>query len=180
LPFATRRFQRRVNSFLKRFRILYFAHQPYAGHVAAQTLAAQLGRPVFEKFFSFAIVRNPWDRQVSFYTYMLKETRHRLHQVVKQLGSFEAYIQWMCANPMRSQRDFIFAENGEQLVDFVARYERLDEDFTAICARIGISASLPKMNVSKVRPYQEYYSEKTRDLVQQAFAADAQLFHYNY
>ncbi len=66
------------------------------------------------------------------------------------------------------------------LVDFVGRFENLNADFETICARIGISASLPRINVSNVKPYQPYYNEETRELVRRTFDADIALFGYEF
>ena len=66
------------------------------------------------------------------------------------------------------------------MVDFIGRFERLADDFHLICSRIGVSASLPKENVSRVKPYQEYYSEETKELVRRTFEPDISLFKYDF
>jgi len=43
--------------------------------------------------------------------------------------------------------NWIADETGEMIIDFCGRYERLDEDFREICARIGIpDQKLPRLN----------------------------------
>ena len=74
----------------------------------------------------------------------------------------------------------IYSKDGELLVNFVGRYETLNEDFETICSHIGISTSLPTLNVSKTRPYQSYYNEDTRELVRQTFDTDVSFFEYSY
>ena len=110
---------------------------------------------------------------------MLKDKTHHQHELAKELGNFEEYIKWRCENEVRYQKDFIYSSNNELLVNFVGRYENLGTDFNLICSRIGISASLPKLNVSNYKPYQDYYTEKTRDLVRQAFEPDIKTFDYS-
>jgi hypothetical protein len=143
-------------------------------------LADRLGRDEFDSFFSFAIVRNPWDWQVSLYTYALADSRHRLHDFVKGLGSFDRYIHWRCDRVRTCQRDFVFSKEGEQLVNFLGRYENLQQDFDYICSRVGVSAPLPRLNASSRKPYQQYYDRVTADLVRKAFEPDIALFGYDF
>ena len=56
----------------------------------------------------------------------------------------------------------------------------MNEDFKTICDNIGINVTLPKLNVSNEIPYQEYYNNKTRDLVARAFEKDIELFEYQF
>jgi hypothetical protein len=111
---------------------------------------------------------------------MLKETSHFQHDYIRSLGSFEKYIKWRCFEEVRFQKDFVCSEAGDLLVNFVGRFENLDADFQIICSKIGISASLPRINVSNTKPYKEYYNDETRELVRQAFAPDITLFGYDF
>ena len=180
-PFALSSWQWKVHRALKKRRIPspFFEPHPFNSHIKASEIKNSLGEKNFKEYFSFAIVRNPWDWQVSLYRYMLKLETHHQHKLVKDLGSFEEYIKWRCENEVCYQKDFIY-ENNKLLVDFVGRYETLDSDFNAICSRIGISASLPKLNISNTQPYQTYYSENSKELIRKAFNPDIQTFNYEF
>ena len=180
LPFAQNKWQRRINPFLRKLKIGRLGRQPYESHITAAELVDKMGRDAFDAYFSFAIVRNPWDWQVSMYHYMLKEPRHMHHELAKGLGSFEKFVEWYATPGARCQKDFVYSHDGQQLVDFIGRFERLEADFQLICARLGVSASLPKLNVSNTRPYREFYTERTRKLVQQALEPDISLFGYEF
>ena len=179
-PFAMNKWQRGLGRVLSKFNISLATAQQYASHIRAFELIDEMGKDVFKSFFSFAIVRNPWDWQVSLYTYALKEPAHHQHDLIKNLGSFDKYIEWRVANEVRFQKDFIYSKDGEQLVDFIGRFERLEEDFQTICSRIGIAASLPKLNVSNEQSYQHYYTDRTMKLVKDAFEPDISIFGYTF
>lgn len=181
-PFSLSQWQWMAHKILKKtsFPSPFFDPHPFHDHIMASEIIDSLGRDKFNSFFSFAIVRNPWDWQVSLYKYMLKLKTHHQHELVKALGNFEEYIKWRCENEVRYQKDFIYSENNELLVNFVGRYENLDADFKQICSHIGISASLPKLNISNTKPYQDYYTEKTKDLVKRAFEPDIKTFEYSF
>jgi hypothetical protein len=156
-----------------------FNSSPYPIHITASQLIDKLGLVDFDSYFSFAIVRNPWDWQVSLYNYMLKNTAHHQHALVSSLGGFTAYIHWRSENGFALQRDFIY-NNNELLVDYVGRFESLNNDFQEITSRIGVQASLPKLNVSNSTPYHQFYTEETRDLVAKMFEPDIIQFGYKY
>jgi len=179
-PYATNNWRVNFHKIMQRAGLGSVPPPPYPPHLHAADLINDMGREKFDRYFSFAFVRNPWDWQVSLYTYTRKTPTHWQHDFIRQMDGFEAYIRWRCAEEVRFQKDFIYSENDELLVDYVGRYERLDDDFREICRRIGISAALPRINVSKEKPYQAYYTPETIELVRRTFAPDIDLFGYNF
>lgn len=181
-PVVMPRWQWWINWELKRRGLLpaRFDTQPCAPHATAAQMIAQLGAETFASHFSFAIVRNPWDWQVSLYKFVLKDTTHRQHELIKGLGSFSAYVRWRCSSAVVLQRDFVYAPDGRQLVSFIGRYENLAKDFATICSRIGVRVDLPHLNVSNTKPYREFYDAETRRLIAEAFRADIELFGYEF
>jgi hypothetical protein len=66
------------------------------------------------------------------------------------------------------------------MVDFIARYENLEEDWRVVCARLDIDVALPTRMRSHHQPYREYYSDETQALVAELYARDAELFGYGF
>jgi hypothetical protein len=153
---------------------------PYPPHIRAKDLAERMGRQHFDSYYSFAFVRNPWDWQVSQFTYMRKDPDQFRGTVGSSFQTFDDYIRWRCSHEVVLQRDFVFSETGEQLVDFVGKLENLESDFRIIEERLGISVKIPRINVSRSTPYQEYYTRKTVELVHRAFQPDIELFGYDF
>jgi len=180
MPYTGNRIQRSIYRILTKLGVDWFDPSPYPGHITAERLVKLMGKDDFDSFYSFAFVRNPFDWQVSLYNFALKNPKHFQHEFTKRLGSFSAYIRWRCAKEVRLQKDFIYSKNGELLVDFVGRYENLDDDFCTICDHIGISTRLPHLNVYKEKPYQLYYTPETNELVTKAFAEDFEIFGYKF
>ncbi len=79
-----------------------------------------------------------------------------------------------------TQTSCLVDENGKLLVDFVGKFENLDEDFRSICQKVGISARLPHINKSKRTDYRDYYDSETRDLTAQLYAEDIERFGYTF
>jgi hypothetical protein len=149
-------------------------------HLPASELIRRMGETKFDSYFSFAFVRNPWDWQVSLYSFMLKNKHHFQHKLVKGFRGFAEYIEWRCREEVRFQKDFVFSKDGRQLVDFIGRFETLEADFGHVCAQIGIKVTLPRLNESGHRPYQELYTPETQEMVRRAFEPDIKLFNYEF
>ena len=66
------------------------------------------------------------------------------------------------------------------LVDFVGRYENLDDDFHAVCNMIGISAPLPHLNRSTHAEYRCYYSDQLARKIASRYSEDIDLFRYEF
>lgn len=181
LPFCTNRVEHALSRAIKKTGLQPpFGPQPFKTHIHASDIIARMGQETYDSFFSFAIVRNPWSWQVSLYTYMLKHKPHPQHEFVGNLESFDNYIKWRCTHEVKLQRDFIYSKDEEKQVDYIGRFETLETDFSEICSRVGISASLPVLNVSNTKRYQDFYNDETRELVSKTFADDIRLFNYSF
>ncbi|MDY6909252.1 MAG: sulfotransferase family 2 domain-containing protein [Thermodesulfobacteriota bacterium] len=156
----------------------------------AKVIAAKemLPRDFFENLFKFAFVRNPWDLQVSSFHHIRRERPH----LMQGLETFDAFLKYKL-HPKRPyvfhfdvsierQSDYLVDLDGSLLVDFVGRYERLEEDFAEACRRIGIRPpALPhKRKATDRRDYRTYYTDETAELVARHFRRDIELFGYRF
>ena len=157
-------------------------------HAKAITAYEMLPRPFFDGLFKFAFVRNPWDLQVSSYHHLRRERPHLLEGV----DDFDKFIR-LKLDPERKpvyhfdvtiecQTDYLVDLKGNLIVDFVGRYERLEEDFHTACKRIGITGpALPhKRKALKRHPYQRYYNAETAEMIAHHFKKDIELFGYRF
>jgi hypothetical protein len=157
------------------YRILAFPE-----HANARLAKRCLPGSVYDGLFKFAFVRNPWDRLVSRYAHLLRSKDRYRHKTVMQMKSFEEFIAWEIKRRSAYQFEYVTGEDGQSIVDFVGHYERLDEDFATVCARIGVKAELPHANVSEHRDYRSYYTPESRELVARHFRRDIEMFGYDF
>lgn len=167
--------------------LLYAMWKEALIHPTALTIRKEVGASVFNRYFKFAFVRNPWDLQVSMYHFIVKETGHQHHQKVKIMGSFSAYLDWMTATAKpfakgapKFQKDMLCDNNGQILADFVGRYENLQDDFAYICRRLNLKTQIAHLNQSSHRDYRYYYNQRTQNLVADYFQDDIALFGYEF
>ena len=152
----------------------------FLAHATANEIKHRLPKHIYNNFFKFAFVRNPWDWQVSLFVYMLEKKDHFQHDLIKSMLSFDEYIEWRISKDKHLQKDFVTDTDGSLIVDFIGKYETLDNDFVRVCNEIGIKANLPHLNKSSRVHYKEYYNEKTINLVYEAFKEDIEFFNYSF
>ncbi len=155
-------------------------YEAFSHHAKAKDFKARLSRKLWNRLYKFAFVRNPWDWQVSLYYYMLQEPSNHQHNLIKEMRSFDEYIEWRVSQDLHFQKDFVTDDNGELIVDFVGRYENLLEDFHFVCQNLGINAKLPYINKSKHEDYRKYYNRHTIKLIEEYFQEDIEFFKYTF
>jgi hypothetical protein len=102
---------------------------PVLQHLTLREIGRLLPRETLTSYFKFAIVRNPWERLLSNYLF---ERNHYLHFHPRETEylSLPDYIDQL--NPFLRQPQTDFIRAGEVQLDYLGRFERLDEDFAQI------------------------------------------------
>ena len=143
-------------------------------HMSAGEIRKKVGEEIWNNYFKFTIIRNPWDKMVSSYHY-----NH--HKWVPRGTAFEDYIN-MWGEGMQITR--FPPQNSPYInekLDFIGRFESLDDDFQAILKHLEQpERPLPRLNQSHHRNYRENYSTETRKVVEQKFATDIKLWRFEY
>ena len=129
-----------------------------------------------DDFFSFSVVRNPWDRLVS--SFFWRKTNPKFSMEFKE---FVKHFRFNNRVHFKPQHEFIIDKNGNQMVDFVCRYENLQEDFNFLCCKIGQEPkNLCRANKTNHKNYTEYYDNETIDIVSEKYAKDIEYFNYKF
>jgi hypothetical protein len=158
-------------------------------HATLQEYRDGLDVEEYRSLFKFSVIRNPWDRMVSHYF-----SPHRSRPGWNR-GEFKSMIKWV--PPLRrficrdrySARVIdgawrLLGKPGRRLgaeVDMLLRFEHLEEDFAAVCRRLGVpQVALPKRNASERGPYADYYDDETQALVARRFCDEIALGGYTF
>ncbi len=79
---------------------------------------------------------------------------------------------------------FYFDRSGSVGLDFLIRYENLQDDYASVCERIGLPLSeLPSLKTKsrpKRRHYSTYYDDRTRELVAKMYHRHIEHFGYRF
>lgn len=163
------------------------------GHDSLRRLWLFYSPEEFDQYFKFAFVRNPWERLVSAYVYFLQDggNPYRQNWACRQFGHFADFDEfvkhWVPLRAMRSEKPHFHTQSsfvtlgGRVGVDFLGRMENLEEDFATIARRLGREVALPRMNVSpRDRPYRDFYTTASRQIVAEIYAEDIERFGYRF
>jgi len=175
-----------------------FIHIPKTGGISIRQLLGRKGRQhltaldylradprKFAQSYKFAFVRNPWDRLVSAFEFLMAGgfgdpyTLAQRAELMSQGMTFERFVQERLPLDnvvFRPQHSFVC--DGHNLMDFTGRFERLREDFAVVAGVLGLSPNLPHRNASNRREWQSYYTSETYDTVGEIYRADIEMFGY--
>ncbi len=161
-------------------------YRHYHKHMKASEAMRLIPEKVWDSFFTFGFVRNPFDRQVSLYLYTQRTSTTKSHKVVSKLDSFKEYVYALINEPLFQENRTVFQktyftdENGNTMVNFIGRYENLLKDIQFIERKIGILIDLPWELKSDRKPYRAYYDNETRRLVEEYVRPDLDEFDYDF
>ena len=129
-----------------------------------------LGPETFDQLFSFAFVRNPWDRILSWYFYD-----------DFGINDFSSWQEAFFSKGGMTQMDYLKSSSGEIAVDFIGRYENLQADWRRVCTCIHAPPfTLPIINASSKQQNRQQYTSEQRDWVQKNFAEEISYFSYTF
>ena len=181
-------------------------NSPYYQHVNADRLKHEFAEKGWnwDEYFKFTFVRNPYSLEVSMYSYMhtiIKQWRNgegkfankKLPFAVKrQVELYKNFIEkyptfrdhvlhHTTKKGIKPQLEYICDKNGNNLLDFIGKFETLQQDFDTVCDKIGIPRQkLPHENKTNHKHYTEYYDDETRAIVAQKYAKDIEYFDYKF
>ena len=147
-----------------------------------------IGEDLWNECFTFAFVRNPWDRLVSGWQFTRQRGKHEqsFAEFVKDLPSLDTSQESDALERAISthwhampQSDHLVVD-GVVTVDFVGHVETLDEDWRAISARIGSGGAIPRANTSDRGEYRSYFTDDLRAIVDERLHVDATTFGYTF
>lgn len=154
-------------------------------HVAAHRLKEIVGDDVWAEYFTFGFVRNPFDRLLSEWCMHAQadpDVPWRNRDYVAY-PTFEAFLDGVVRGDVVLDRDYqswmLGDGEGNLLVDYVGRFERLQKDFDEVCRLIGVSPTpLARAAVTHHRPWRDHYDETRFRAVHRSCAGDCERFGY--
>jgi hypothetical protein len=148
----------------------------FYNHMPAEQAKALLNDDkAWRSYFKFAFDRNPWDRQVSFY--------HHRYRREAEPPPFANFIHK--DRRARINNYEIYAIDGTVSVDYVGRFESLEQDLKHALTQVGLTldTALPRAKTTFRRgttPYRDYYDCDTRAIVGDWYAREIELLDYEF
>ncbi|HHC29187.1 MAG TPA: Type II secretory pathway, pullulanase PulA [Rhodobacterales bacterium] len=138
-----------------------------------------------EAFFVFTLVRNPWDRMVSYYHWLGAQSFDHPAVARAQTSDFASFIRQpatIAAMVQHPYRRYVTDASGVDRGDLYIRLEHLAEDLTPLEAHLGFTlADIPHVNASKRQAdYRRAYDDESAAIVAQACGEDIARFGYRF
>jgi len=143
-------------------------------------------------YFKFSVVRNPWDRLVSSYHYLVAGGNNKAdlewaRKYLQVFSTFEEFVINGLSDPeiarwIHFRPQYMFVCNAKRVVqvDYLARYESLSEDFKYIQSRLNKSVELPRSNTSARTDYRSYFTDTMIERVAEHYSRDIGIFGYTF
>jgi len=167
-----------------------------SGHTKIKEYQQLYTETEFKNYFKFTFVRNPWDRLVSAYNFLIeggmtKEDKTWAKSNLRHYPDFNSFVkQWVNRENIYSCRhfipqcEFVCIEGLEPAVDFIGYFENLEEDFEYVANKLGIQTTLQHLNQTQNRnnkkDYTEYYTDETAKIVADVYREDIEIFGYDF
>ena len=153
-------------------------------HSTLADIDGLVGRDEVADMFCFTMVRNPWDRAVSYYHWLRAQTfEHPSVQLAKAVpfegfltdaGTSAALRNWPAARYMQDA-------TGNERCSAYIRLEHFADDVAPLITHLGFDIDLPKANQSdRDVGYQSYYTPQTQNIISECCSEDISRFGYSF
>jgi hypothetical protein len=145
-------------------------------HSRAAEVSKAVGGERFAQAFSFAVIRGPASRLVSYYKWLRKPDEGGLNNVEKRLRTITDFAEFAreAGNSFPPQSDFVMDASRNRLaVTKLLRFEHLDHDWRTVCQPLGLDLPLPIANKSPSIPVS--IGNEAEAIIRQAYGQDYDL-----
>lgn len=105
----------------------------YRRHMRAARVRKLLPPGVWESYYKFCVVRNPWDRLVSMYFWRTRNS---------DTGSIDSFLADGMPRNLRRFGIDIYTIDGTVVVDRLCRFDHLEQDLEEVRKTIGLPSPL--------------------------------------
>jgi len=135
--------------------------------------------------FVFTLVRNPWDRLVSYYSWLQQQRFDHPAVALAQGLGFGPFLRH--AHTVASLRRqggyarYVTSAAGVEHCAAFVRLEHLEQDLAPVWQHLGFTLAIPRANASVRREdYRSYYSDDLAEHVATVCAPDIARFGYRF
>ena len=140
-------------------------------HSTLADIEGLVPRDEIARMFAFTMVRNPWDRIVSYFHWLREQTFDHPAVVLAGRVDFGTFVN----------TPFVQASLQQEQCKLFIRVEHFAQDAAPLFDHLGFDLILAHKNTSnRERDYRGYYTAQTRDLVAGLCAEDIARFGYRF
>lgn len=143
----------------------------FYNHIPADLVRKYTEKSVWNNYFKFSVVRNPWDYLISLYFFMKK---------MNAIGDI-SFSEFVYSKRYPKNYDLLTIDDNN-VMDFTCKYENLNEDLKYATRMIGLpNLELPraKAGIRKSKDRENIYNKNTANFVSKFFHKDIKMFNYD-
>lgn len=165
-------------------------------HMPAASIRDQVGAKVWDTYYKFTVVRNPFAKLVSGWYHFHRPNvtwKSTAKSALRDAGGLSLVLSgkkdihdfrtWIAAGGRVMDRDKYLID-GEVCVDFFIRYESLEADIVKVNKRLGLiqeGRTIPSLNAgirSRRFDVPQFYDARTEAIVRKTYAFEVEYFGY--
>ena len=159
--------------------IAKFLNYPYIMHNTVQELCNQYGDEEIRNAFLFTFVRNPYDRVRSQFKHYVLTNQFDLSDGAIGFNEWVIETYGSKINPFYNHGDKYFStqmswlsdKNGSNPIDYIGKFENLNNDFRSVCQHLGYTGNLKRSNHSDTVNI-EGFSAQSKEIIYNYFEED--------
>lgn len=166
-------------------RLKYFAHMPiWLVKERLKPLSEKINYDIFENFYKFGVIRNPFDTIVSHYYWQNSKDNKNgklisINEILKELNS-NIYPQYGLLNLNK----FMDKNYEGILCNKIIKYEDLNKELSIVFKKLGINfggkLEIFKKKSNKRKHYKNYFDKDSQKVIADIFRKDFDMFNYRY
>jgi hypothetical protein len=153
-------------------------------HSTLADIEGVVTREEIAQMFCFTLVRNPWDRIVSYYHWLRGQAFDHPMVRLAQQSSFAAFLETPALQSSLQNApygSYLQDGAGNDQGNLFIRLEHFTQDAQPLFDHLGFELTLPNANASdRDAEYERYYTEALSQIVARICAADIARFGYRF
>ncbi|WP_261134428.1 sulfotransferase family protein [Bacillus sp. Marseille-Q3570] len=146
----------------------------FYNHDSANKIKSLIGEDIWNSYYKFCFDRNPWDKVISLYYFLVRDPQKESFDEFLSRGGYQYAYNFP-----------IYTIDNDSVVDYIGRYENLENDLKSICDTISLPFDgwLPKAKGQFRKNRDHYctqYNEDQRELIGNYYKKEIDLFKYTF
>lgn len=162
----------------------YNKHEPISYYFRLSQFTKE-GDLDLNQYFKWSFVRNPYTRFMSALTNHVLKGRYVTKQMEKYKDEKDYITEFIKngdgfknAEILKPMHEYLTLD-GFLTMDFIGKFENLEEDFNKVCDLIGVPhTKLPHLVKGRYDDYDHLYTPETKEIIREYYSKDFERFNY--